>query len=243
MTRSHTPTDGNSEQSDEYSDRFETIEAKAREALKHDDPMTDSDVTVRIHNRDYDSDRKVTNHLIRTNQEWIAVRTWSVAGGEVGLTVTDYGETLEIEVLELTGDRVAERITNKAINASAGHETARRPVEPFTALVRQASNVADNLITAWETAADHVVREQLYQGIVGWTGRTAWTACGEEAICLQAEQAATQFIDEHVRKDVNEDVQTTIRNICREALYDVVAKHRDPQIPDMQYAAEVTLTE
>ena len=243
MTRSHTPTDGNSEQSHKYSDRFETIEAKAREALKHDDPMTDSDVTVRIHNRDYDSDQKVTNHLIRTNQEWIAVRTWSVAGGEVGLTVTDYGETLEMEVLELAGDRVAERITNKAIDASASHETVGRPVEPFTTLVRHASNVADNLITAWETAADHVVKEQLYKGIAGWTGRTAWTAYGEEAIYLQAEQVATQFINEHVHNDANEDVEMTIQNICREALHDVVAKHRGRRAPFMQYAAEVTLTE
>ena len=85
--------------------------------------------------------------------------------------------------------------------------------------------------------------DRLYQGLAGWTGRTAWTAYEEEGFYLQAEQAATRFVDEHVRKDVNEDVETTIRNICREALYVVVVKHHDRQTPNMQYAAEVTLTE
>ena len=243
MAQQHTSTDDSGDQSDEYSDRFETIEAKAREALKHDDPMMDCDITVCAHNRDYDSDRSVTNHLIRTGDGWIAVRTWSEAGGEDGLTVTDYGETLETEVLELAEDRVAERITHGALDAIDCHETVGRPVKPFTTLVRYASDVADDLITAWETAGDHVVRERLYEGLAGWTGRTAWTAFGVEAIYLQAEQVATQFIDEHVHNDVNEDVETTIRNICREALYDVVAEHRDRQTPHMEYAAEVTLTE
>jgi hypothetical protein len=41
MTRQHTPTDGGSDQSDEYSGRFETIEDKAKEALRHDDPIMD----------------------------------------------------------------------------------------------------------------------------------------------------------------------------------------------------------
>lgn len=243
MTRQHTPTDGGSDQSDEYSGRFETIEAKAREALRHDDPTTDCDISVRAHNRDYDSDRNVTNHLIRTGEGWIAVRTWSEPGGEAGLIVTDYGETLETEVLELAGDHVAEQITYGALDAIDSHEAGGRPVEPFTTLVRYAPDVADDLITAWETAADHVVRERLYEGLAGWTGRTAWTEYGDEAIYLQAEQAATRFVDEYVHNEVNEDVETTIRNICREALYDVVAEHRDRQTPFMQYAAEVTLTE
>lgn len=243
MTREHTSTDGSGDQNDEYSDRFETIEAKAREALKHDDPIMDCNISVSAHNRDYDSDRNVAHHLIRAGEEWIAVRTWSEPSDEARLTVTDYGETLETEVLELAGDDVAERIANGALDAIDSHETVGRPVKPFTTLVRYSPDVADDLITAWETAADHVVRERLYQGLAGWTGRTAWTAYEEEGFYLQAEQAATQFVDEHVRKDVNEDVQTTIRNICREALYVVIVQHRDPQTPNMQYAAEVTLTE
>ncbi|WP_152422872.1 hypothetical protein [Halorubrum kocurii] len=243
MTRQHTPTDGGSDQSDEYSGRFETIEAKAKEALRHDDPIMDCNISVSAHNRDYDSDRNVANHLIRAGEEWIAVRTWSEPSDEARLTVTDYGETLETEVLELAEDHVAERIANGALDAIDSHETVGRPVKPFTTLVRYAPDVADDLITAWETAADRVVRERLYQGLAGWTGRTAWTAYEEEGFYFQAEQAATQFVDEHVRKDVNEDVQTTIRNICREALYVVIVQHRDPQTPNMQYAAEVTLTD
>jgi len=36
MARKHSPdVDDSGDQSDEYSERFETIEAKAREALKH----------------------------------------------------------------------------------------------------------------------------------------------------------------------------------------------------------------
>lgn len=118
----HTSTDGSGDQSDEYSDRFETIEAKAREALKHDDLMTDCDVTVRAHNRDSDSDRNVTNHLIRTGDGWIAFRTWSEAGGGTGLTVTDYGETLEMEILELDRDCIADRISHEALEAIDTHE-------------------------------------------------------------------------------------------------------------------------
>jgi len=123
MTRNHSPDgDDSDDQSEGYSERFETIEAKAREALKHDDPRTDCDVTVRAHNRDYDSDRSVTNHLIRTAEGWIAVRTWSEAGGGTGLTVTDHGTTLEIETLELDRDRVADRISNEALDAIDSHE-------------------------------------------------------------------------------------------------------------------------
>ncbi|ELZ48809.1 hypothetical protein C464_05335 [Halorubrum coriense DSM 10284] len=148
-----------------------------------------------------------------------------------------------MEILELSGDYVAERITHKALDAIDCHETVGRPVKPFTTLVQYNSEVADNLITAWETAADHVVRERLYEGLAGWTGRTAWTVYGEEEIYLQAEQVATQFIDEHVHNEVNEDVETAIRDICREALYDEVATHRDRQTACMEYGAEVTLTE
>ena len=243
MTQRHTSTDGSGDQSDEYSGRFETIEAKAREALRHDDPTTDCDISVRAHNRDYDSDRNVTNHLIRTGEGWIAARTWSEAGGEAGLTVTDYGETLEMEILELDRDCIVDRISHEALEAIDTHEAVGRPVEPLTALVRYAPDVADDLITAWETGADHVVREGLHEGLAGWTGRTAWSAFGDEAIYFEAKEAATQFIDEHVHNDVSDDVGTTIQNICRKALYEAVAEHRDRQTPHMDYAAEVTLTE
>lgn len=74
MTRNHTLTDDSGEQQYEYSERFETIEAKARAALERDDPGTDCDVPVRAHNEEHDSGRGVTNHLIRTDEEWIAVR-------------------------------------------------------------------------------------------------------------------------------------------------------------------------
>jgi hypothetical protein len=244
MTRNHSPDgDDSDDQSEGYSERFETIEAKAREALKHDDPRTDCDVTVRAHNRDYDSDRSVTNHLIRTAEGWIAVRTWSEAGGGTGLTVTDHGTTLEIETLELDRDRVADRISNEALDAIDSHEAVGRPVEPFTELVRYAADVAADLITAWETGADHVVRERLHEGLAGWTGHTAWTAFEDEAIYVEAEQAATRFIDGHVHNNVSDYVETTIQGICVEALFDAVAEHRDRQTPQMNYAAEVTLIE
>lgn len=244
MTRKHLPdVDSSGEQSDEYSERFETIEAKAREVLKHDDPGRDCDVTVRAHNRDYDSDRSVTNHLIRTREEWIAVRTWSEAGGGTGLTVTDCGETLEIEVLELDRNCVADRISHEALDAIDSHEAVERPVKPFTALVRYAADVADDLVTEWEIGSDHAVRERLHEGLAGWTGRTAWTAFEEKAIHHEAERAAARFIDEHVRCAVSDDVEATIQDICEEALYDAVAERRDRQTPHMDYAAEVTLTE
>jgi len=244
MARKHSPdVDDSGDQSDEYSERFETIEAKAREALKHNAQGADCDVTVRAHNRDYDSERSVTNHLFRTGEGWIAVRTWSEAGGGTGLTVTDYGATLEIETLELDRDRVADRISHEALDAIDSHEAVGRPLEPFTALVRYAADVADDLITGWETGADHVVRERLHEGLAGWNGRTAWTAFEEEAIYFEAEQAATRFLDEHVHNDVNDDVEATIQDICVEALSDAVADHRGRQTPHMDYAVEVTLTE
>ncbi len=46
MTRQRTPTDGSGDQSDEYSDLFETIEAKAREAL-----LFLKDILKRCHGR------------------------------------------------------------------------------------------------------------------------------------------------------------------------------------------------
>ncbi|MFC6889982.1 hypothetical protein [Halorubrum trueperi] len=183
----------------------------------------------------------MTDHLMRTGEEWIAVRTWSEAGGGTGLTVTDYGATLEVGILELDRDHVADRISHEALDAIDSHEAVGRPVEPFTALVRYAEDVADDLITAWETGADHVVRERLHEGLAGGSGRTAWSAFEDEASYLEAEQTVTQFIDEHVRNDVSDDVEATMQGICVEALYDAVVEHRDRQTPHMNYAAEVTL--
>jgi hypothetical protein len=242
MTRAYSPDgDDSGDQSDEYSERFETIETKAREALKHDDPGTDCDVTVRAHNRDYDSDRGVTDHLIRTDDEWIAVRTWSVVGGEAGLTVTDAGEHLVLDPPELDRECVFDRLVRGALDAIDNHEAAGQPVKPFTALVRCAAAVAEDLVAEWEAGSDRVVKKRLHEGVAGWTGHTAWTALEAEAIYLEADLIATRFIDEHVTCDVSDDVEATIQNICEAALFDGVSDLRNSQTAHIDYAAEVTL--
>lgn len=231
------------EQSDEDSSRSETMENKAREALTHNDPRQGCDVVIRAHNRDYDLDRNVTDHLIRTDEEWIAVRTWTEVGGRMGLTVKDHGETLHLDVAELDRDRVIDRLCSEALDAVDAHQEVEWPVKPFTALVRNAEEIAAELVTEWQTRAEHVVREQIHNGFAGWTGRTAWSAHEEEAIYIEADRVATQFIDKHVTCDVSEDVEATIQDICKGALSDAVADHRDRRNPHLDYAAEVTLTE
>ncbi len=230
------------EQGDEKNVALETIEDKAREALNHDHPEKGCDITVRAHNRDYDSDRSVTDHLIRTGEEWIAVRTWAEAGGGSGLAVKDHGETLQTEALELDHDLIADRICSEALDSIDAHEAVGRPVKPFTALVRNVTDATDDLVTRWRTASEHVVKERLYEGIAGWTGHTGWAAREEEAIYIEADKAATRFIDEYVTWDVSDDVEATIHDIYVQALQDAVAVHRGRRTPHLDYAAEVTLT-
>lgn len=243
MTRNHTLTDDSSEQGDEHSNQFETVEDKAREALKHDNPGAGCDVSVRAHNRDYDPDRRLTDHLIRTDDEWIAVQTWSAVDDEANLRVTDTGEHLILETPELDRECVFNRLVRGALDAIDSHEAAGQPVTPFTTLIRNAADVAENLVTEWEAEAERVVTIRLHEGVAGWTGRTAWTALEEEAIYVEAEQAATQFINEHVNCDVSDSVTETIQDICEAALFDGVDDQRNSQTPHMDYAAKVILVD
>jgi|AntDeeMinimDraft_4_1070355.scaffolds.fasta_scaffold00456_15 hypothetical protein len=228
-------------QGDETSVTLETAEDKAREALKHDHPEKNCNVTVRAHNRDRGSDGNVTDHLIRTGTGWIAVRTWAEAGGKSGLAVKDHGGTLHLEAVGLDHDLIADRLCSEALDAIDAHEAVGRPVKPFTTLVRNAVDVTDDLVTRWQTAAEHVVGERLYEGIAGWTGQTAWTAHEGAAIYLESDRATAWFIDEHITGDVSDDVEATIQDIYREALLDAVADHRDHRTPHLDYAAEVVL--
>lgn len=241
MTRNQTLTDDSSEQQYEYSERFETIEAKAREALKHDDPETDCDVPVRAHNEEYDSGRGVTNHLIRTDEEWIAVRTRSDSGRGTEVTVTDHGETLELAAPELSRNRVAGRIAGQALDAIDGHETAGRPVRPFTTLVRCDEELAADLVAEWEAGAEQVVGERLHEGLAGWTGDTAWVAYEGEAINHEAKRVAARFIERDVGRDVSDAVEATIRDICRAALFVAASRQCEGRAPDTGYVAEVIL--
>lgn len=243
MTRKTASEVGEStDQGNEKNVALETVEEKAREALKYDHPGKDCDVTVRAHNRDHDSSHSVTDHLIRTGEEWIAVQTWAEAGGGNGLAVKDHGETLQVEALELDRDLIADRIC-KALDAIDTHEEVGRPVKPFTALVRNVTDVTEDLVTRWQTGSEHVVTERLYDGIAGWTGHTAWSAYEDEAIYIEADRAATWFIDEHVTGDVSDEIEATIQDIYVEALYDAVGDHRSRQTPHLDYAAEVTLVD
>lgn len=229
------------EQSDEKRGGFETVEDKASEALKHDHPGKSCDVTVRAHNRDHDSTRNVTDHLIRTGEEWIAVRTWTEAGGEGGLAVIGHGETLHLEAADLDHDIIADRIRSEALDAIDSHETVGRPVKPFTALVRNVEAITDDLVAKWQEAAEHVVGEQLHDGFAGWTGDTAWTAHVDEALYIEADRGTAWFIDEHAPCIVSDDVEVTIHDIYVQALYDAITEHRDRRTPHLEYAAEVTL--
>ncbi|SEH15034.1 hypothetical protein SAMN04487967_1889 [Natronorubrum sediminis] len=231
------------ELSDEDNSCFETIEDKAREALKHNDQGQGCDVVVRAHNREYDLDRNVTDHLIRTDEEWIVVRTWTEVGGGMNLSVKDYGETLHLDVPELDRDQVTDRLCSEALDAIEVNQEVGWPVKLFTSLVRNAEEIAAELVTEWQNGAEHLVRERIYDGIAGWTGRTAWTAHEEEAMYIEAERVATQFLDEHVTCDVSDDVEATIHEICRQALSSAVDDHRDRRAPHLDYAAEVVLTE
>jgi len=183
MTREHSAEDDDCTVQDKDSQQFQTVEKKAREALTHDDPLESCAVTVRAHNRHCD-DNGVTYHLIRTTEEWMAIRTWAEPGGNTGITVSNHGETVTLDVVELDQDCVADRICNEALDATDSHDAFGRPVEPFTELIRHAEDVAELLVTEWEPGADHVVRERLYEGIAGWSDRTAWTAHEEEAPCI-----------------------------------------------------------
>lgn len=243
MTREHLSEDDECTVQDKYSQQFNTIEEKAREALTHVDPAKSCAVSVRAHNRHYDSDKGVTHHLIRTKEEWIAIRTWVKAGSNMGLTVSDHGETLTLDVLELDQDCVADRICNETLDAIDSQDVVTQPVEPFTALLRYADDAAETLVMEWETGADHVVRERLYEGTAGWIGRTAWTAHEEAAMYLEAERATTQFIEKHVRCEVSDGIEATIQDIAISALRDAVTEHRGRQTPHLDYAAEVTLTD
>jgi hypothetical protein len=244
MSRNTSSDAGDSvEQSDEKRGGLEAVEDKASEALKHDHPGKSCDVTVRAHNRDHDSTRNVTDHLIRTGEEWIAVRTWTEAGGEGGLAVKDHGETLQLEAADLDNDIIADYIRSEALDAIDCHEAVGRSVKPFTALVRNVEAITDDLVARWQEAAEHVVGERLHEGVAGWTGHTAWTAYEEEALYIEADRATTWFIDEHAPCDVSDDVEATIQDIYRQALSDAIAEHRDRRTPHLDYAAEVTLTD
>ncbi|MFP8955050.1 hypothetical protein ACLI4Z_19140 [Natrialbaceae archaeon A-arb3/5] len=219
---------------------LETAEDKAREALKHDHPEKGFDVTILAHNRDYNSDRNVTDHLIRTGEEWIAVRTWAEAGGGSGLAIKDHGEALQLKAPELDHDLIADRICSEALDAIDTHEAVGRPIEPFTALIRNVADVTDDLVTRWQTASEYVVTERLRRDC--WVDRTHRVDRARRGSHLhRRDRAATRFIDEHVTGNVSDDVEATIHDICVQALYDVIGDHRSRRTPHLEYAAEVVL--
>lgn len=232
---------GSTDQNDNKSVQFTTVEDKAREALKHDHLEKNCAVTVRVHNRDHDSDRNVTDHLIQTSDEWISFSTWTEAGGGTGITVKDYGETLQIEVVDLDQDVIDDRICSEALDVIDVHEEIEQPVQPFTALVRNVEAVADDLVDRWQNTAEHVVSERINEGIAGWNGHIAWDAHGDNAIVLEADRTTSWFVDEHVTADVSDDVEATIHDILVQSLYDAIADYRGRRTPHLDYTAEVTL--
>ncbi|MFB6178882.1 MAG: hypothetical protein ABEI77_04055 [Halorientalis sp.] len=244
MTRkTSSEADDSTEQSDTEDVSLNTVKEKAREALKHNQPEKDCDVTVRTHISDYDSGRKVTDHLIQTDDEWIACITWSEIGGGTGIAVEDHGETLRLEAPKLDRDIIADRVCSEALDAIDAHEEVGWPVKPFTTLIRNASDVADDLVPRWQTGSEIVVKERIYEGVAGWTGNTAWVAHDGEAIYVETARAVSWFIDEHASCDVSGNVEATIQGIFMESLYDAVADYRGRRTPHLQYAAEVTLTD
>lgn len=229
------------EQGGEKSDGLETVEDKAREALKHDQPGKNCDVTVRAHNRDHDAYRSVTEHLFRTGEEWIAVRTWTEDGGGLGLAVRDYGETLQLEAVGLDHDIIADHIRSEAVDAVDSREAVGRPVKPFIALGRNVEAVTKDLVARWRFSAECVVEERLHRGFAGWTGQIAWIECEGEDLYMEAGRAAAEFIDEQVTCDVSDDVKSAIQDIYVQALYDAIAEHHDYRTPRLEFAAEVAL--
>lgn len=241
MTREYSPDgDDSGDQRDEYSVQFETIEAKAREALKHDDPEQSCDVNVLAHNRVYDSKRDVTTHLINTWEEWIAVRTWSEASGETGLRVTDNGKNLITDPLELDRNRVAVYICREAINLIDDRSEDERSVEPFTTLVQFAGGVTDGLVGRWQERADSSVKREVEAGNAEWVGSTAWTT-DEDAVSVPADKVTTILTDEYTECDVSNDAAGTIRNICEQALLIAVTDHCDCRSKEPSYAAKIAL--
>lgn len=234
---------GSTDQNDNKSVRFTTVEDKAKEVLKHDHSEKSCAVTVRVHNRDHDSDRNVTDHLIQTSEEWISFSTWREAGGGTGIAVKDDGKTLQIEVVELDKDVIADRICSEALDVIDAHEETEQPVQPFTALVRNVRTVTDDLVDRWQNTAEHVVSERINEGIAGWNGHIAWDAHGDNAIFLEADRTISWFIDEHVTYNVSDDVEATIHHIFVQSLYDAIADYRGRRTPHLDYAAEVTLTD
>lgn len=244
MTRkTSSEADDSTEQSDKESVSLNTAEEKAREPLKHNHPEKYCVVTVNVHNSDHDSDRNVTDHLIQTDDDWIAFRTWSEIGGGTGIAVKDHGETLRVEAPELDRDIIADRVCGEALDAIDAHGEVGRPVKPFTALIRNASDVAEDLVTRWQDGSKIVVGDGIYEGLAGWTGHTAWIGHEDEAIYVETDRAVSWFIDEHVSCEVSDDVEATIQDIFVESLYDAISDQRSRRTPHMQYAAEVMLTD
>jgi len=244
MTRNnHSAIDDSTAQQEENEVRLETVEDKALEALKHDHPDKDCAVTVRVHNKDHDSDRNVTDHLIQTSEEWIAFSTWCEAPGETGIAIEDHGNDLQLTGVDLNQDVIANRILDEALAAIDTHEEVGRPVTPFTTLIRNVSDVTEDITTRWQEGSEYVVGERIHEGFAGWTGHIAWTAHEDEACYVEADRATTRFIDEHLNGEETNDIETTIEEILRQSLYDGIAEFRRRRTPHVDYAAKVTLTD
>jgi hypothetical protein len=214
---------------------------KAREVLEYDNPEQASDSVVRAHNQGHDCVQGERNHLIRTDTEWIAIRTWRGTDGETGLAVEDYGDTLDLEWLKFDLDSAEDQLRSEAHDALDKHETSEDSVEPLTTLIQHAEEVTRDLVSEWGVSAEMSVRPSLTAGVAGWTGRVAWTDELDQAIYDNAHAVARRFISEQVTCDVNDDVEGAIHRICVQVLSDAVDQHRDGQTRSLTYAAEVTL--
>lgn len=214
---------------------------KAREVVKYNNPEQASDSVVRAHNQGHDWTQGETHHLIRTDTEWIAIRTWNDTDTGTGLTVKDYGETLDLEWLKFNLNSAKDQLRSEARDAIDKHETSEHSVEPLTTLVQHAEEVTRDLVAEWGVSAEMSVRSSLTAGVARWTGRIAWTDALDQAIYDNADAVATRFINNHVTCDVNADVETTIHRICEQVLCDAVDQHRGGQTRSLTYAAEVTL--
>lgn len=242
MTQKDNPeVDGRTERSGEGNSCFDTIEDKAREALKHSDPEQACDFDVQVHIREYDSDRDVTEHLIQVNHEWIAVQTWPEASGTTGVTVTETGKRLGTDALELDQNRVAVHICREALNVIDAHNEVEQSAEPYHTLVRFAGDIAEGLASRWRSAAKTSVRLDILNGDARWTGGTAWTT-HQNAISTPADEVSSVLIDDYMTCDVSDDVEATIQEICEQALFEAVVDCFGCRTESIGYAAEVILS-
>lgn len=188
--------------------------------------LTPEDFEAQISNKWRDTVNAVSTHLVQVadSDVWICYRRWQEGPNQYGTAIKGIGN-ITVDALSLDRDKIAEHIRSEVEVISS-----RGDLDDYAeSLSNNADALAEAVASVWESAAENIIHDGIYEGDAHVDRKTAWASHVEEAMYYEADRAVT---------DVGvDDVQGIATDIVRKALYEIVKGIGNSRQENVDYIA------